>query len=53
MYVRVPSFESVMSVTMGHTKDGVSYVEDQVYRMPITVKNAQFKKKTGTDVQKL
>lgn len=53
MYGLVPLFESVMSVTMAHTKDDVSYVVDQVYRMPITVKNAQFKKKTGTDVRKL
>ena len=42
-----------MNVIMDHTKDAVSYVVDQEYPMPTTVKNVQFKKKTEMVVQKL
>ena len=42
-----------MNATTGPIKDGASFVEAQVYLMPTTAKNVQFKRKIETDVQKL
>ena len=42
-----------MNATTGPIKDGVSFVEAQVYLMLTTAKNVQFKRKIETDVLKL
>lgn len=53
MFDHARSYESAMNVTTGPTKDDVLFVVDRVFRMPITVKNARFKRRIEMGVLKL